>query len=159
MAQKYRVIDADAPVNPRVDFWKDYLPRHLGDIAPRFEQGTATGQTDFVVFEGQRTPFTRVNSQAGTKPEDQKATGKLSETRPGAWEPKARLQDMDIDGAAVNNRNLKGAKNILWSSDYPHSETTWPNSKGAIERSSAGIPAKDKDMLISGTARNLYKLG
>ncbi len=98
MASRYKVIDADAHVNPPVDFWKDYLPKHLRDKAPRFEQGTSTDQTDFVVFEGQRTPFTRLNSQAGTKPEDQKATGKLSETRPGAWEPKARLQDMDMDG-------------------------------------------------------------
>ena len=55
-AKRYNVIDADAHVNPPVELWKDYLPKHLRDLAPRFEEGTAEEPNDWVTFEGKRTP-------------------------------------------------------------------------------------------------------
>ena len=95
MPRTYTVIDADAHVNPLVTFWADYLPARFKDRAPRLEGGA---DLDYVVFEGQKTPFTQINAQAGVRPQDHKATGKLQETRPGGWDPAARLSDMDIDG-------------------------------------------------------------
>ena len=62
------------------------------------------------------------------------------------------------DTVGINNRNEPGAGNIMWSSDYPHSETTFPNSLETIERNFAGIPEADKRAIISDRARMVYHI-
>jgi predicted TIM-barrel fold metal-dependent hydrolase len=95
MQQTYRIIDADAHVNPPPWFWADYLPAEFRHLAPALDEGD---EVDYLVFEGIRTPFTRSNDQAGVSPEQWKASGKLSHTRKGGYDPVARLADMDEDG-------------------------------------------------------------
>jgi predicted TIM-barrel fold metal-dependent hydrolase len=96
MESKLQVIDADAHVNPPPDFWSDYLPAQFRDRAPRLEVGE--GELDYVVFEGQKKPFSRLNNIAGVPDERRKALGKANEQRKGSWDPHARLEDMAIDG-------------------------------------------------------------
>ena len=47
----------------------------------------------------------------------------------------------------------------MWSSDYPHSETTYPNSAQVIARDFAGVPDDEKRMIICERARKLFKVG
>ena len=94
MARQYKLVSADGHVNPLPTFWKEYLPKRFQDSAPRLEQ---TGDGDFVVFEGKRTPFLIIGSLAGTDVKDYKVTGTVKETRPGGWEPRERLKDLAID--------------------------------------------------------------
>ena len=63
------------------------------------------------------------------------------------------------DRTGVLNRNLPGGKNIMWSSDYPHSETSYPNSRDVIARTFAGVPEDEKNRIICGLAKELYHLG
>jgi predicted TIM-barrel fold metal-dependent hydrolase len=63
------------------------------------------------------------------------------------------------DRTGILTRNLPGAKNIMWSSDYPHSETTFPNSREIILRDCEGVPAEDVRDIICNTARRLFRLG
>jgi predicted TIM-barrel fold metal-dependent hydrolase len=51
-----------------------------------------------------------------------------------------------------------GVDNILWSSDYPHPDTTWPHSGEVIERQFAGMPADERTAILSGNATRLYGL-
>jgi hypothetical protein len=46
----------------------------------------------------------------------------------------------------------------MWSSDYPHSETTFPNSQKAIASNFAGVPREDRDWIIGGCAEKFYGL-
>jgi predicted TIM-barrel fold metal-dependent hydrolase len=62
------------------------------------------------------------------------------------------------DRAGIMMREFPGAGNIMWSSDYPHSETTFPESQKVIERIFEGVPQKDRDMIIGGRAKALYSL-
>jgi predicted TIM-barrel fold metal-dependent hydrolase len=62
------------------------------------------------------------------------------------------------DRAGILNRNLPGAKNIMWSSDYPHSETTFPNSHAIIKRDFDGVPQADIRKIICGNAKRLLRL-
>jgi predicted TIM-barrel fold metal-dependent hydrolase len=59
------------------------------------------------------------------------------------------------DRPALENRNQPGGANIMWSSDYPHSETTFPNSAAAIARDLAGVPEADKHEIICARAARL----
>jgi predicted TIM-barrel fold metal-dependent hydrolase len=89
------VISADSHVNPPPTFWREYLPARFRDAAPQLEQ---TDAGDFVVFEGRRTAFDLITGLAGTKAEDYKRAGKLSEARRGGWVPEERLADLELDG-------------------------------------------------------------
>jgi len=62
------------------------------------------------------------------------------------------------DRTGILNRDLPGAKNIMWSSDYPHSETTFPNSREIILRDFEGIPDADIQDIICNNAKKLYRL-
>ena len=46
----------------------------------------------------------------------------------------------------------------MWSSDYPHSETTFPHSMQKIEELFEGVPEEDKAMIIGGRAKQLFNL-
>lgn len=62
------------------------------------------------------------------------------------------------DRVGVLNRNMPGGKNIMWSSDYPHSETTFPHSLKVINRDFEGIPDADIDEIVCKRAERLYGL-
>jgi predicted TIM-barrel fold metal-dependent hydrolase len=62
------------------------------------------------------------------------------------------------DRAGILMRGMPGAGNIMWSSDYPHSETTFPESLQVIERLFEGVPEDDKALIIGGRAKILYGL-
>lgn len=62
------------------------------------------------------------------------------------------------DRVGILNRNLPGGRNIMWSSDYPHSETTFPHSLEVIERDFAGIPEEDINDIVCNRAARLFGL-
>ena len=74
--------------------WKEYLPNHLKDRAPRVEHAD---DGDYILFEGQRRPFMMINNQAGRQGKDFKMKGRISDVR-AIWDPATRLADMDTDG-------------------------------------------------------------
>jgi len=37
------------------------------------------------------------------------------------------------DPVGLREREYIGVDNIMWANDYPHSETTWPNSKSLTD--------------------------
>lgn len=60
------------------------------------------------------------------------------------------------DRTAILNRHLPGGQNIMWSSDYPHSETTWPHSRDVIARDCVDIPDADVREIVCERARRVY---
>lgn len=51
-----------------------------------------------------------------------------------------------------------GSSNCMWSNDYPHPNSTWPNSRGIIERDLGHLPADKRTNLIRGNVTKLYDL-
>jgi predicted TIM-barrel fold metal-dependent hydrolase len=49
-----------------------------------------------------------------------------------------------------------GVDNVLWGSDYPHSDGTWPRSREAIEESLGTLAAADRAKVLSGNAARLF---
>ena len=76
--------------------------------------------------------------------------------------PPSVYMDRNIYGSFINdrvgivNRHLAGGKNIMWSSDYPHSETSFPNSHAVIARDFAGVPEADVAEIVCERARRVY---
>ena len=78
---RFRLVDADAHIDPPHTFWAEYLPSHLRDMAPTIEEGD---ECDFVVFEGRKRPLVMLANQAGRSGKDFKMMGKLSDLHDSA---------------------------------------------------------------------------
>ena len=62
------------------------------------------------------------------------------------------------DPVGLREREHIGIDNIMWSSDYPHSETTWPNSKKLTDEWMADFPEEERRKILYGNAERLYGL-
>ena len=60
------------------------------------------------------------------------------------------------DPVGIAARQFIGVESILWSSDYPHTASTWPNSRKVIERDLKGVSEDEKKKIIRGNAARLY---
>jgi len=62
------------------------------------------------------------------------------------------------DTAAIRLRHEVGMRNLMWSTDYPHSDSTWPHSQKYIEEAFDGVPDDERQQLLAGNAIELYRL-
>jgi predicted TIM-barrel fold metal-dependent hydrolase len=62
------------------------------------------------------------------------------------------------DEIGLRTRHLVGIENILWSTDFPHPATTWPNSRAVVARQFAEIPDEEREAITCGNAARIYRL-
>ena len=60
------------------------------------------------------------------------------------------------DPIALRHLDYTGAEVLLWGSDYPHDEGTFPHSQEVIDRTFAGITPEQKRMIVHDNAAKLY---
>jgi hypothetical protein len=60
--------------------------------------------------------------------------------------------------AGVLTRELIGVERLMWGSDYPHTEGTFPHSREQIAKDFAGISEADVSQMVVGNAARLYGL-
>jgi predicted TIM-barrel fold metal-dependent hydrolase len=48
--------------------------------------------------------------------------------------------------------------NILWSTNFPQSTSTWPESRQAIARCFEGVPENERKQVLVDNAAKLYKI-
>lgn len=63
-----------------------------------------------------------------------------------------------IDTVGLELRHRLNLDHILWSTDYPHTGTDWPNSRVTIERLFRGLPAAEVKKMLHDNCRELYRL-
>ena len=56
------------------------------------------------------------------------------------------------------NRHLPGGKNIMWSTDYPHSETTWPDSLAVMAKQFGGLTEAEYRPIVHDNAMRFFGL-
>ena len=66
----------------------------------------------------------------------------------GASPPSGRLE--------IEARETIGLRNILWGSDYPHPDGTWPHSRDRINDMFAGIPEDETRLMLGENAARVY---
>ena len=60
------------------------------------------------------------------------------------------------DAVGIRLRDVIGVDNMLWGSDYPHSESTFPKSREVLDRILAGVPAAERAKIVGGNTARLY---
>ena len=51
-----------------------------------------------------------------------------------------------------------GVENMMWSTDYPHPICTWPDSRELVNQDFEGIPADERELILSGNAIRVWNL-
>jgi len=67
----------------------------------------------------------------------------------------ATFQD---DEPGMRCRDLIGVTQLMWGSDYPHFDSTFPKSREAIERNFAGVPEDEMHLILRENMVRVYNL-
>ena len=65
---------------------------------------------------------------------------------------------LGADRAPLLTREITGVGPLMWASDYPHPEGTFPESQQVVERIFAGVPETELTAIVSGNAAALYRV-
>jgi predicted TIM-barrel fold metal-dependent hydrolase len=84
------------------------------------------------------------------------ADGLTSDTPPSAYFRRNVRATFMKDVAGLATRHLIGPENILWASDYPHADSTWPHSQQVIAEQFGGVPEAEKRLITCENAARLY---
>jgi predicted TIM-barrel fold metal-dependent hydrolase len=60
------------------------------------------------------------------------------------------------DNAGLKSRHLIGVENIMFESDYPHSDSQWPHTRKVLRDALADIPDDEARKMAEENARKLY---
>ena len=62
------------------------------------------------------------------------------------------------DHLGMRDRHIIGVDNLLWGSDYPHVETTFPRSQQVLKEILADCTEEEKAKIVGGNANRIYRL-
>ncbi|MCZ6872310.1 MAG: amidohydrolase family protein [bacterium] len=62
------------------------------------------------------------------------------------------------DQMPIKGRHHIGVDNIMWSTNFPQTTSTWPSTRDYVTRSFQGVPEAERDKILWGNAVQLYKL-
>ena len=60
------------------------------------------------------------------------------------------------DEAGLRTWDLIGEGSLVWSNDYPHPDSTWPNSQKVIQQTFADVPDSAKQKILVDNCAQLY---
>ena len=61
-----------------------------------------------------------------------------------------------MDGDVVKVRHEIGIDKLMWGSDYPHIEGTWPHTAEKLGSAFAGVPRDECQMVLGSNAAEVY---
>ena len=61
------------------------------------------------------------------------------------------------DAVGIEMRHHVGVDNITWECDYPHSDSTWPNSPEMLSKSLAGVPDDEINKITHENAMRFFR--
>jgi predicted TIM-barrel fold metal-dependent hydrolase len=62
------------------------------------------------------------------------------------------------DWVAFKSKDMCNVRRLLWASDFPHSDSTWPNSQAVIEEQTKGLTEDERNWICHDNVAELYGL-
>ena len=177
------VIDADGHVVEPPEMLTDYIEPGFRERIPRYERD---GNREYWIprdptisrtpgwFPQEKAFVTCAPNNAGRPWSD--AGRPYREGLAGAWDPEARIRDMDSDSPSelfrrggyisfdadekllgVTAAHL-GAERIIWASDYPHPDAKMPGVVKELEDNLESLSERDRNTILGGSSARLYGL-
>jgi predicted TIM-barrel fold metal-dependent hydrolase len=121
------------------------------DRFPRLKVGSVEHETAWIPHWLKQMDFTYRERPVFTRGW-QSAEGMLPSEY---WRRNMFVEFME-DVLGIELRQHIGVENMLWGSDFPHAESTWPQSKQFLDRIFAGVPEQDRRKITSENAAKLF---
>ena len=119
-----------------VEFDTGFVPYHLSRM-------------DHTYFEFPDSSFNLSGGKSGSK----------NEMMPSEyWQRNVKVTFQEDPLGLQRLRDLIGPQTMLWGNDYPHRESTWPESLQRIEETFKGVPQDEREMITGGTSARLWKI-
>jgi len=61
------------------------------------------------------------------------------------------------DDAGLEQRHKIGVNNILFESDYPHSDCNWPHTRKILAEQMVNVPDEEARLIVEGNARRIFR--
>jgi predicted TIM-barrel fold metal-dependent hydrolase len=61
------------------------------------------------------------------------------------------------DAMGIRERAAIGVDTLMWGSDYPHTESTFPRSREIVDRQLRGVPADERASITHRNVARLYE--
>jgi predicted TIM-barrel fold metal-dependent hydrolase len=61
------------------------------------------------------------------------------------------------DAVGIRDRGVIGVDTLMWGSDYPHTESTFPRSRTILERILDGVPTAERRAITASNVARLYR--
>jgi predicted TIM-barrel fold metal-dependent hydrolase len=62
------------------------------------------------------------------------------------------------DWTAFQVKDLCNIRRLMWANDFPHSDSTWPNSQEILAKHAAHLTEAERNLLLHDNVAELYKL-
>jgi predicted TIM-barrel fold metal-dependent hydrolase len=79
--------------------------------------------------------------------------------RPSEYFARQIWATFQTDRAGLRLIDMLGETRVMWACDYPHADSTWPDSRRAIAENFGSLPASARARALCDNARELYRLG
>jgi predicted TIM-barrel fold metal-dependent hydrolase len=138
------------------DYWVRYslsamLFAGVFDRYPRLKAGSVEHETAWIPHWLKQMDFTYRERPVFTKGWKSREGLLPSEY----WRRNMFVEFME-DDLGVQMRDHIGVETMLWGSDFPHAESTWPRSKEYLDRIFAGVPEADRRKITADNAAQLF---
>ena len=62
------------------------------------------------------------------------------------------------DWVAFRTAELMNWRRLMWANDFPHSDSTWPNSRAVLAKQAAHLTEAERDLVLHDNVAELYRL-
>jgi len=62
------------------------------------------------------------------------------------------------DWVAFQVKDLCNVRRLMWANDFPHSDSTWPNSQAVLAKHAAHLTPEERDLILHDNVADLYNL-
>ena len=142
----------------------DHWPRmSLGDIIfsgvferyPKLHVGVVEFELSWIPHFLDRIDYTY--TQRGT-PLSAAASPMAAGMLPSDYFHRNAFAGFQEDALGIRDREIIGVDNIMWGSDYPHPESTFPRSRQILEEILSDCTDQEKAKIVGGNAARIYRL-
>jgi predicted TIM-barrel fold metal-dependent hydrolase len=84
--------------------------------------------------------------------------GKVIKEKPSFYWRRNMAATFEQDLIGVRNRYDIGVENLMWATDYPHPDSTWPRSQEVLKEHFEGVPVDEVELIAAGNATRIYRL-
>jgi predicted TIM-barrel fold metal-dependent hydrolase len=78
------------------------------------------------------------------------------DTRPSDFFRENVVLSFQEDAIGIRLRDVIGVDNMMWGSDYPHSESTFPQSRKILAEILSGVPDDEQAKIVGGNTARVY---